>query len=33
LQEHVLSVTASYKCPKEIVFVTELPKTIDGSCR
>ncbi len=33
LQEHVLSVTASYKCPKEIEFVTELPKTISGKIR
>ena len=30
LQEHVKSVTASYKYPREIEFVAELPKTISG---
>ena len=30
LQEHVKSVTASYKSPREIEFVAELPKTISG---
>lgn len=33
LQEHVRSVTAPYKYPREIEFVTELPKTISGKIR
>jgi acyl-coenzyme A synthetase/AMP-(fatty) acid ligase len=33
LQEHVKSVTAPYKYPREIEFVTELPKTISGKIR
>jgi acyl-coenzyme A synthetase/AMP-(fatty) acid ligase len=33
LQEHVKSVTAPYKYPREIAFVTELPKTISGKIR
>ncbi|MGZ3583991.1 MAG: acyl-CoA synthetase [Ktedonobacterales bacterium] len=33
LQEHVKSVTAAYKYPREIEFVTELPKTISGKIR
>lgn len=33
LQEHVKSVTAPYKYPREIDFVTELPKTISGKIR
>src|SRR5262249_23464097 len=30
LQEHVKAVTAPYKYPREIEFVTDLPKTISG---
>lgn len=33
LQEHVMRVTAAYKCPKEIEFVSELPKTASGKIR
>jgi len=33
LQEWVKSVTAAYKYPRQIVFVTELPKTISGKIR
>lgn len=33
LQEHVKSVTAPYKYPRIIDFVTELPKTISGKIR
>jgi len=33
LQEHVRTVTAPYKYPREIEFVTELPKTISGKIR
>ena len=33
LQEHVKAVTAPYKYPREIEFVTELPKTISGKIR
>ncbi len=33
LQEHVLVLTAPYKYPREIEFVTELPKTISGKIR
>jgi acetyl-CoA synthetase/medium-chain acyl-CoA synthetase len=33
LQEHVKSVTAPYKYPREIEFVAELPKTISGKIR
>ena len=33
LQEHVKHVTAPYKYPREIEFVTELPKTISGKIR
>ncbi len=33
LQEHVTGVTAPYKYPREIEFVTELPKTISGKVR
>ena len=33
LQEHVKSSTAPYKYPREIEFVTELPKTISGKIR
>jgi acyl-coenzyme A synthetase/AMP-(fatty) acid ligase len=33
LQDHVKSVTAPYKYPREIVFVDELPKTISGKIR
>ena len=33
LQEHVKRVTAPYKYPREIEFITELPKTISGKIR
>jgi acyl-coenzyme A synthetase/AMP-(fatty) acid ligase len=33
LQEHVRTVTAPYKYPREIEFVTDLPKTISGKIR
>jgi acetyl-CoA synthetase/medium-chain acyl-CoA synthetase len=33
LQDHVKSVTAPYKYPREIEYVTELPKTISGKIR
>jgi acyl-coenzyme A synthetase/AMP-(fatty) acid ligase len=33
LQEHVKTVTAPYKYPREIEFVTELPKTVSGKIR
>lgn len=33
LQEFVKSITAPYKYPREISFVTELPKTISGKIR
>jgi medium-chain acyl-CoA synthetase len=33
LQDHVKKVTAPYKYPREIEFVTELPKTISGKIR
>ncbi|QKG85130.1 acyl--CoA ligase [Kroppenstedtia pulmonis] len=33
LQEHVKKVTAPYKYPREIEFVTELPKTSSGKIR
>ena len=33
LQEHVKRVTAPYKYPREIEFVTELPKTVSGKIR
>ncbi len=33
LQEHVKTVTAPYKSPREIEFVTDLPKTISGKIR
>lgn len=33
LQEHVKSVTAPYKYPREIHFVEELPKTVSGKIR
>jgi acyl-coenzyme A synthetase/AMP-(fatty) acid ligase len=33
IQDHVKSVTAPYKYPREIEFVTELPKTISGKIR
>jgi len=33
IQDHVKSITASYKCPKEIEFVEELPKTSSGKIR
>jgi acetyl-CoA synthetase/medium-chain acyl-CoA synthetase len=33
LQEHVKAVTAPYKYPREVEFVSELPKTISGKIR
>ena len=33
LQEHVKTVTAPYKYPREVEFVDELPKTISGKIR
>ena len=33
LQEHVKSVTAPYKYPREVEFVADLPKTISGKIR
>jgi len=33
LQAHVRSVTAPYKYPREIEFVTDLPKTVSGKIR
>jgi acetyl-CoA synthetase len=33
LQDHVKNVTAPYKYPRIIEFVTELPKTISGKIR
>ena len=33
LQEHVRSVTAPYKYPREVEFLQELPKTISGKIR
>ena len=33
LQEHVKRVTAPYKYPRIVEFVTELPKTISGKIR
>lgn len=33
LQQHVRSVTAPYKYPREIFFVEELPKTVSGKIR
>jgi acetyl-CoA synthetase len=33
LQEHVKRLTAPYKYPREIRFVTELPKTVSGKIR
>ena len=33
LQDHVKSVTAPYKYPREVEFVTSLPKTISGKIR
>ena len=33
LQEHVRTVTAPYKYPREVHFVTELPKTVSGKIR
>ena len=33
LQEHVKKTTAPYKYPREIEFVSQLPKTISGKIR
>jgi len=33
LQEHVKTVTAPYKYPREIEFVADMPKTISGKIR
>lgn len=33
LREHVKRTTAPYKYPRDIEFVTELPKTVSGKIR
>ncbi len=33
IQEHVKAITAPYKYPREITYMTELPKTISGKIR
>jgi acyl-coenzyme A synthetase/AMP-(fatty) acid ligase len=33
LQQHARTLTAPYKYPREIHFVTELPKTVSGKIR
>ncbi|HVH16831.1 MAG TPA: hypothetical protein VNF72_00900 [Myxococcota bacterium] len=33
LQQHVKSVTAPYKYPRQIEFVDSLPKTVSGKIR
>lgn len=33
IQDHVKAITAPYKYPREITYVTELPKTISGKIR
>ena len=33
IQDHVKSTTAPYKYPREIEYVTELPKTVSGKIR
>ena len=33
LQEHVKRMTAPYKYPRRVEFVTELPKTVSGKIR
>ena len=33
IQQHVKRITAPYKYPREIEFVTELPKTISGKIK
>jgi acyl-coenzyme A synthetase/AMP-(fatty) acid ligase len=33
LQDHTRAITAPYKYPREIHFVTELPKTVSGKIR
>jgi acyl-coenzyme A synthetase/AMP-(fatty) acid ligase len=33
LQDHVKKVTAPYKYPRQIEFVSELPKTVSGKIR
>ena len=33
LQDHVKITTAPYKYPREVEFLTELPKTISGKIR
>jgi acetyl-CoA synthetase len=33
LQDHVRTVTAPYKYPREVHFVSELPKTVSGKIR
>ena len=33
IQAHVRGTTAPYKYPREIIYVTELPKTISGKIR
>jgi acetyl-CoA synthetase len=33
LQDHVKTVTAPYKYPRQVEFVPELPKTVSGKIR
>ena len=33
IQEHVKAITAPYKYPREITYLSELPKTISGKIR
>ena len=33
IQDHVKKVTAPYKYPRAVDFVTELPKTVSGKIR
>ena len=33
IQEHTKKVTAPYKYPREVRYVTELPKTVSGKIR
>jgi acyl-coenzyme A synthetase/AMP-(fatty) acid ligase len=33
IQDHVKSITAPYKYPREIEFIDDLPKTVSGKIR
>ena len=33
IQDHVKAITAPYKYPREIAYMSELPKTISGKIR